>query len=95
MRTSGFPNANPPRGVAVLDPQAAFAILTSSLEPGFSNTDLGGDLYRYGKEWDQRAYAPATLAQPENKDGLFDFKLNIGNDAFTTPPTLYTGPDRN
>jgi len=61
---------------------------------GFSNTDLGHDLYRYGKEWDQRAYDPATLAKPENKDGLFDFKLNIGNDAFTTPPTMYTGPDR-
>ncbi|HMU38179.1 MAG TPA: hypothetical protein PKE31_04140 [Pseudomonadota bacterium] len=63
-------------------------------KPGFSNTDLGGDLYRYGKEWDQRAYDPATLADPKNKDGLFDFKLNIGNDPFTTPPTLYTGPDR-
>ncbi len=35
------------------------------------------------------------LADPKNKDGLFDFKLSIGNDAFTTPPTMYTGPDRN
>lgn len=64
-------------------------------KPGFSNTDLGHDLYRYGKDWDQRAYDSATLAKPENKDGLFDFKLNISNDPFTTPPTMYTGPDRN
>lgn len=63
-------------------------------KPGFSNTDLGRDLYRYGKDWDQRAYDPEILTRPENKDGLFDFKLNIGNDPFTTPPTMYTGPDR-
>lgn len=64
-------------------------------KPGFSHTDLGRDLYRYGKAWDQRAYDPKTLAKPENQDGLFDFKLNISNDPFTTPPTMYTGPDRN
>ena len=60
------------------------------VKPGFSNTDVGGDLYDLGKRWDDRSYDPATRAA--NPDGLFDFKLNIGNDPFTTPPTVYRGP---
>jgi len=26
-----------------------------------------------------------------NKEGLFDFKLNVGNEPFTTPPTCFRG----
>jgi hypothetical protein len=30
----------------------------------------------------------------KNPEGLFDFKLNISNEPFTTPPTMYKGPGR-
>ena len=42
--------------------------------------------------WDKRAYDDNALR--DNLAGLFDFKLNISNDPFTTPPTMYKGTSR-
>jgi hypothetical protein len=46
------------------------------------NTDYG--IHKTG--------APGEKAGFSNPDGLFDFKLSVGNTPFTTPPTIYRGP---
>lgn len=56
--------------------------------PGFSNSSLGKKLFDLATRWNVEVYG-----EPQPEAGGFDFKLNLDPTPFSTPPTIYEGPE--